>query len=557
MRLAETNGAPVRPLSYALTAVTAAALALSGSAFADSWGIVSQETKLTQSDEPETNSGDALAQGAALIRTIDMVVAHEAAKSWGRDMAKFDPREELPAATRVSAVVSQDRAGGKPRLEGFEVASLDAWASDPVGVRRISRQSDGSLKVEVEGISDLKLTHFSETEDGGFALRLEGLPPVRVSKDGTVRIGDEVIGQVAGKAPLPGWPPSKDQLIPAGTAGSRDLGRYSWDLNWEAGRAGKTKTKGILGVLAGLQSETKSTAGEAGQEGSSGSSKPGAPEASQGETPSAAEAFPLAGENPDDPRAVPARRPSPQLNMPLGRGGSAGSGGAGSGYQGAPVQHSAAQSGPGIGAAALTNDPDAEAAFAHYKRLAEAQGGRLAEEPGQRTVIGLRGVSPSGVVQSESSRPVRAYNCTFVVLWKDRAGKAHVHRFLGGTTPGQATTGFSGTPDVDRNGSKDIAHLAPGSFPFRSRLFKGRSAYGSGQALPVYRDLSHDGRISEAEKQFARSRGLSARGILFHRGNASRPSSVGCQTMSSAEFARFEAALGGDRSWDYVLIDPR
>ncbi|MFC1706820.1 peptidoglycan-binding protein [Planctomycetota bacterium] len=198
-----------------------------------------------------------------------------------------------------------------------------------------------------------------------------------------------------------------------------------------------------------------------------------------------------------------------------------------------------------------------EEQFKHYERLVQANGGTIADRAGQRTVVGLRGLSPDGEIHGEATRDIREYTDTFVVMWKDRDGRAHVEHFEGSTTTGQKRTQFGGTPDVNRDGKKDIAHLEPGTYFYRRTRYKGESAYGGAGRVPVSRDTSHDGHISEAERRASERRGDTGGAILFHRGDRSAPRSVGCQTLSPAEFNSFERALGRDRNFSYTLIDPR
>jgi 3D (Asp-Asp-Asp) domain-containing protein len=195
--------------------------------------------------------------------------------------------------------------------------------------------------------------------------------------------------------------------------------------------------------------------------------------------------------------------------------------------------------------------------YLHYRKVLAGYGYKLQSSPMQRTVLGLRGVDPEGEIYLEGRRKIRAYNDTFVVLWIDEKGKPRVEHFLGSTTPGQAQTRASGTPDANKDGVKDIAHLSPGVYRYKSGTFRGLSAYRPQSVTPCYRDTNHDGRIDKKERTASRKRGDLATGVLFHRGLKTRPSSVGCQTMSPAVFKAFERALKGDKSFDYVLLDPR
>ncbi|MDF1664911.1 MAG: 3D domain-containing protein [Planctomycetota bacterium] len=195
--------------------------------------------------------------------------------------------------------------------------------------------------------------------------------------------------------------------------------------------------------------------------------------------------------------------------------------------------------------------------YLHYRKMLKGFGYKLTTEYGQRTVVGLRGIDPERRVYSEKKRKIRQYNDTFVVLWINDKGQPRVEYFQGSTTPGQEKTKASGTPDPNKDGVKDIAHLAPGLYKYKIGTFKGLSAYRPVSITPCYRDTNQDGRIDKGEKKASKKRGDLATGILFHRGKDTRPSSVGCQTMNPKVFDAFEKALGGDKRFDYVLVDPR
>lgn len=209
------------------------------------------------------------------------------------------------------------------------------------------------------------------------------------------------------------------------------------------------------------------------------------------------------------------------------------------------------------GRRALKRRASQKSQYKHYAKLVTALGGRVDTTPGERTVVGLRGIDPDGQVHGEAKRVFRSYTDTYVVLWIDDKGKPRVEHFHGSTTPGQDKTRYDGTPDADKDGTKDIAHLAPGVMKYKSRTYKGLSAFGNGKRVPCYRDTNHDGRIDVTEKRASAERGDTASGILFHRGTKTRPSSVGCQTMKPEVFDAFERALGGDKAWTYVLVDVR
>jgi hypothetical protein len=44
--------------------------------------------------------------------------------------------------------------------------------------------------------------------------------------------------------------------------------------------------------------------------------------------------------------------------------------------------------------------------------------------------------------------------------------------------------------------------------------------------------------------------------VLFHQGNSSAPSSIGCQTLSPSSYDRLIAAVGGrNHSFNFTLVD--
>ena len=166
---------------------------------------------------------------------------------------------------------------------------------------------------------------------------------------------------------------------------------------------------------------------------------------------------------------------------------------------------------------------------------------------GHPTVLGLR--------QGDGSSQ-RSYNDGFVVLTPD----GHVQRFGGATHPGQNSSRAS--PDVTGDGVGDVGTIRPGNYRVvpngnhaGAPSFHVQTLGGSGN-IPGWRDTNHDGRFSDAERAAAERRGDTLSGVLFHQGNTNTPSSIGCQTMSPAEYQRFLAAVGGPRaSFTYTLVN--
>jgi uncharacterized protein YgiM (DUF1202 family) len=306
------------------------------------------------------------------------------------------------------------------------------------------------------------------------------------------------------------------------------------EVEKDAEKDAEKKTVGLVGALArifGGDSAAPRGAGSAAPRGAGSAAPRGAGSAAPGPE--------VAGPQPDSAFSPRAGRPSssgpsssrsPVINQPLGE----------------PNPDSLVDR-------SLPNDQQ----YQKYKKMVLANGGTVSEQNGQRTVIGLRGVNPSGQIFPEAKRDYRSYTDSFVVIWKDSNGQGHVAVMLGSTTPGQASTNYSGTPDANRDGVRDIAHLSIGTYSYTRRSYKGQSAYGTGGSQACTRDTNHNGRADSNEIAASRRRGDKATGILFHRGFNNRPSSVGCQTMSSSDFARFEQALGGQKNFSYTLIDVR
>jgi len=191
--------------------------------------------------------------------------------------------------------------------------------------------------------------------------------------------------------------------------------------------------------------------------------------------------------------------------------------------------------------------------FDHYARIVRANGGQV-NPNGQPTVLGLRGIDAQGRVHDTTS--ARAYRDRFVVLTAD----GRVTELTGATHAGQNSS--SQSPDVTRDGAGDVGMMRPGNFTVRPNGNRaGYASYyvtrasGSG-SLPGHRDTNHDGTFSDAERAASERRGDTVSEILFHVGNAARPSSIGCQTLSPQEMTRFVSAVGGSRaSFSYTLVD--
>ncbi len=208
--------------------------------------------------------------------------------------------------------------------------------------------------------------------------------------------------------------------------------------------------------------------------------------------------------------------------------------------------------------------------FNHYANIVRANGGQVNPD-GRPTVPGIRGLSTDGTQHPTTfSGGAGGYDDTMVVLTAD----GHVHEFRGATHPGQRTVSTGGAPNADNDrggpngeGTADVGIIRPGNYDVvpnglhaGSDSFHIRRQEGSDRGqLPGWRDTSHDGRISDAER--AASEGCcpgqdSLTEVLFHQGRNRGPVSIGCQTMPPAEHQRFVQAVGGPSArFNYTLVD--
>jgi peptidoglycan hydrolase-like protein with peptidoglycan-binding domain len=207
---------------------------------------------------------------------------------------------------------------------------------------------------------------------------------------------------------------------------------------------------------------------------------------------------------------------------------------------------------------------------AHYKGMLEQQGVKM--KPGQTYVMGLRGLSPEGsrVRDTADTNQLRtwnskgnSYNDSFVVLTPGRDGQHQATVLRGATYPGQKelVSNKIGV-DANRDGKKDVGMVRPGVYRVNPNgRFNNSDSFrvktlGGGRYLPGWRDTNQDGNYSLDER--SRTSGTYGRmnGILFHSGNETSPNSVGCQTLSPAEYENFVKAVGGKNgSFTFALID--
>lgn len=130
--------------------------------------------------------------------------------------------------------------------------------------------------------------------------------------------------------------------------------------------------------------------------------------------------------------------------------------------------------------------------------------------------------------------------------------------------PGQERTDSTQTPDVGGDSDRDIAHIRPGVYHYRSRprdvtLDSGavQERYDplSDDEFSVARDTNQDGVISgdEAQGQY------SVDAIQIHPGGSSGPTSIGCQTMPPDDYETFQNILedantSDNNTFTYILV---
>jgi hypothetical protein len=194
--------------------------------------------------------------------------------------------------------------------------------------------------------------------------------------------------------------------------------------------------------------------------------------------------------------------------------------------------------------------PSEREKYEFYASIIRRHGGQV-NPNGVPTVLGMRAVAPGAGVSSNNR-----FDDTFVVLLPS----GRVHEFRGATHPAQYASSIS--PDVNRDGRGDVGMIRPGNYmAVPNGNFKGRPSFhiktmeGSGR-LPGWRDTNQDGVYSPEELRASEARGDGLTEVLFHRGNELSATSIGCQTLSSADYDRFVSVLGGaNASFSYTLVD--
>jgi peptidoglycan hydrolase-like protein with peptidoglycan-binding domain len=191
--------------------------------------------------------------------------------------------------------------------------------------------------------------------------------------------------------------------------------------------------------------------------------------------------------------------------------------------------------------------------FLYYSEMVRAAGGKV-NPGGKPTVLGIRGLSRSGRLGETTSRA--AYDDTFIVLTRN----GRVREIRGATHAGQNSSTLS--DDINGDGQGDVGMIRPGNYTVvpngphhGAPSYHVRTLANSGN-IPGWRDTNHDGRFSRSERKASQRRGIKMTAILFHQGDSTRPSSIGCQTLAPREYAQFMRAVGGSSArFSFTLVD--
>ncbi len=177
-----------------------------------------------------------------------------------------------------------------------------------------------------------------------------------------------------------------------------------------------------------------------------------------------------------------------------------------------------------------------------FTRLVEMNGGQLTENG--PTILGVRGMDVAGDVRGPGSQTnTTDYDDTFAVLHN-----GDVKIIQGATHAGQLTGG-------NENG---MGMLAQGNYSVQGggSTLSGNPAHfvtsaGEGPGVATaFRDKNADGYYDDSEM----SNQTHMTGVLFHSGNSSSPSSIGCQTFAPEDY-NYLTSLIGQGPVNYSLVD--
>lgn len=176
-------------------------------------------------------------------------------------------------------------------------------------------------------------------------------------------------------------------------------------------------------------------------------------------------------------------------------------------------------------------------------------------QAGQRVVVAVRADT------DVRANPNGQYDDRMMVVWQE-GGQYRMAEFRGNTEPsGQyrhdGARGDRGYGiDMNGDGRPDLGRLIEGSYRYtqESGNFLGNTYFRPDRTTPVERDSNGDGRFDGSDPNRIDQSG-GGRSFLIHTGGASNSWSAGCQTMPPQEYAAFLDALGGQRSFSYVLVN--
>jgi hypothetical protein len=210
-----------------------------------------------------------------------------------------------------------------------------------------------------------------------------------------------------------------------------------------------------------------------------------------------------------------------------------------------------------------TTDKNGAEAFEIYAPYLRARGVDTdAIKPGERVILGLRRTT-----NVHANADQGRYDDRMVVVWRDTSGSGHAAEFDANTEP---CGRYEDTPqhkktspkkimgeDANKDGRQDLGCLPDGLYNYHKDFSaeKGGHILRPDHNIFVVRDINHDGVFDAVDDQqvLNKDRLDSALTILFHAGGTATTGSAGCQTFAPKEFAKFWAALGDQKHFEYVL----